>query len=150
MKDSAEARSAGAKDMLKVAQEAVELGKKATPGPWWQRSVDTPNPPSENATELSDLLCFFDDEGAPRVWDWMGTGALIAHAGTHYATLAAAYVEAVERKRVLERRLEKIERHARKMVNFDGGEGSQITLSAQRATLTLDPPKRKPRKEKKG
>ncbi len=59
LQDSAEARSAGANNLLKAALEAVELGKKV---------------------EMGTTSIF----------------RLYAHAGTHYATLAKAYVEARE------------------------------------------------------
>lgn len=44
---------------------------------WWQFSSDTQ---TGEGVELSELLCYFDDEGAPRVWDWPVTGKFIAAA----------------------------------------------------------------------
>lgn len=60
--------------------EWKRLEAGATRGPWWQRSHDTPNPPTPEATELSKLLCFFNDEGEPRFWDWMHDGAFVVAA----------------------------------------------------------------------
>lgn len=58
-------------------EEIEARAEKATPGPWWQKSWKQQ---TGEGTELSDLLCYFEDEGQPRFWDWENTGEFVAHA----------------------------------------------------------------------
>lgn len=58
----------------------------ATPGPWWQKSHETP---TGDGVELSRLLCYFEDEGDPRFWTWSTDGVFVAHARTDVPALLA-------------------------------------------------------------
>lgn len=92
-------------DARKIAEEALALAEKATPGPWhvsgtFDIECDTcgEHPyvcdltaEHEDGTayqSLSMQFCGLESLAAPNA-------ALVAHAGTHYATLARAYLEMV-------------------------------------------------------
>ena len=90
-------------DVRKLAQEAVELAGKATPGPWVQSD------PEFGDHDTSHFICSGDkeDPAAPLVAtaeprmdsvQAMGDAGLIAHAGTHYATIARALIEALDER----------------------------------------------------
>lgn len=89
-------------DARKIAEEALALAEKATPGPWhvsgtFDIECDTcgEHPyvcdltaEHEDGTayqSLSMQFCGLESLAAPNA-------ALVAHAGTHYATLARAYL----------------------------------------------------------
>jgi hypothetical protein len=95
-------------DVRTLAQEAVELAGKATPGPWRSNSAfdiecDTcgehpyvcdVTAEHEEGTAYSSLymqLCGLESLCAPNA-------ALITHAGTHYATIARALIEALDER----------------------------------------------------
>lgn len=63
--------------LYKILQELDELDAKRKPGPWWQKSWMCESCPPGAKTELSEMLCFFDDEGHPRFWDYMNDGQFI-------------------------------------------------------------------------
>ena len=60
-----------------MLKELDELDAKRTPGPWWQKSWMTQTQPPGAKTELSDLLCYFDDEDAPRFWNYHEDGLFV-------------------------------------------------------------------------
>lgn len=63
--------------LYKLLKELDELDAKRSPGPWWQKSwLCTSAPPGANK-ELSEMLCFFADEGEPRFWNYEGDGQFI-------------------------------------------------------------------------
>ena len=76
-------------DARRLAEEAIELAGKATPGPWEY------DPPDDCVIGPADCLA------APVLFDCFDAsatdGTLIAHAGTHYATIARALIEALDR-----------------------------------------------------
>lgn len=76
--------------ILALADEALGLAEKATPGPWHQGSWKTPAELPAGSRELSSLLCFFEDEGEPRFWCWDTDGEFVARARTLLPALAAA------------------------------------------------------------
>lgn len=79
----------------------AERERAATPGPWWQKSHRTPTAPHPDARELSSLLCYFPDEGEPRVWCWDTDGEFIVHARNEYARLLAVAQWAGEAAKLL-------------------------------------------------
>jgi hypothetical protein len=52
----------------------------------WAKVLPLAKPWTPNLTEI---LCYFEDEGEPRVWDWDGTGRAIAAAPEDIAWLVA-------------------------------------------------------------
>ena len=89
MTNSTEARRAGVNTILSIALEAVELGEKATPGPW-EPSVFTRMGCRVSAKQGPLTV-------TPAIAQGTDDAALIAHAGTNYAALARAYVALRER-----------------------------------------------------
>lgn len=90
-------------DIRQLAQEAIGLAGKATPGPWVQSD------PEFGDHDTSHFICSGDkeDPAAPLVAtaeprmdsvQAMGDAGLIAHAGTHYATIARELLEALDGK----------------------------------------------------
>lgn len=90
-------------DIRQLAQEAIGLAGKATPGPWVQSD------PEFGDHDTSHFICSGDkeDPAAPLVAtaeprmdsvQAMGDAGLIAHAGTHYATIARELLEALDER----------------------------------------------------
>lgn len=75
-------------EAVAVAREAVALGAKATPGPWYSRGshiyFDSRVAEDEITSGQALGMVFHDERG--RIED---DSSLIAHAGTHYAALSA-------------------------------------------------------------
>ena len=66
----------------------ASMEAKATISPWFQASWK--NDMRGNGTELSQLLCFFDDEGEPRFWDYENNGEFVAEIRNFAKRLIAA------------------------------------------------------------
>jgi hypothetical protein len=80
------------REQLDAIRERCE---KASPGPWWQASHRTKCAPTQDARELSTLLCHFQDEDAPRFWRWDTDGEFVAAARSDIPALLA-HVSALE------------------------------------------------------
>lgn len=61
-------------EMLEIAKTA----RDAYPHGWWQKSWMCETAPHPESRELSELLCFFADEDAPRFWDYPIAGKFVA------------------------------------------------------------------------
>ncbi len=112
MQDSAK-RAARSEHILSIALEAVELGEKATHAPWHFAEMRMFPISRERADDIGpDGKVFWgysitgSNEHGGSILPVLGSvhnfptqceanAALIAHAGTHYAALARAYVEVV-------------------------------------------------------
>ena len=87
-----------AKTMLSIALEAVELGERQTPGPWsttppkWDGEGFAPGVLIAATAPGKSNRVYADPPGGSFPGNDL---ALIAHAGTHYAALARAYVGVV-------------------------------------------------------
>jgi hypothetical protein len=79
MPNSRRVSSMDAKEKQRLA-EIEERCKGISRGPWWQKSWKQETHPDPNALELSQLLCYLDDEGVPRFWNWNTDGEFVAHA----------------------------------------------------------------------
>lgn len=83
-----------------LAEQAIRLAEKATPGPWQTGVHRTPYPVVHGAAVGDEWMiaemrnCDRDDSRRA-----IANAALIAHAGTHYATLARAYLSLADRER---------------------------------------------------
>jgi hypothetical protein len=78
----------------------------ATPAPWYQASWKTEGQ-SPEGTELSRLLCFFNDEGSPRFWNWEDDGEFVAamrNAFPALLSLARARLKTIEQGYLLPRK----------------------------------------------
>lgn len=91
-----------------------ELADAATEGPWWQRSHLTPEPPdvphcdkcgNGAPRELSDLLCYFEDEGEPRFWSYDTDGVFVAASRAAVPEMAALLEWAMDEINTLSLRL---------------------------------------------
>lgn len=82
-------------DAVAAAREAVALAEKATPGPWDEQYVyDAVRHIARNCRDIN-----LGGEDCEFAWDRYEDSPLIAHAGTHYATVARALLAAHERER---------------------------------------------------
>lgn len=85
-------------DPRRLAQEAIELAGKATPGPW--RGSMTGHS-IKAARDFDEVLFAVPCDGrlpAERWREWLANVDLTCHAGTHYATIARALIEALDER----------------------------------------------------
>lgn len=103
-----------------TSEEMRKLCEKATPGPWYQGSWK--QPPIEGAKELSDLLCYFDDEEKPRFWNWEFDGEFVAAARTFIPWALSELEQASQREATQKRRIEELENYQADMKRYFSGE----------------------------
>jgi hypothetical protein len=76
-------------DPRTLATEAIELAEKATPGPWVSKMKGHGVDIVADAGWIGRIE-YDEDRGD----DFLANANLVEHAGTHYATIARAYLEA--------------------------------------------------------
>lgn len=96
---------------LTAAREAVELGEKATKGPWDAYYVhDAVRHIARNCRDM-----WLGGEDCTFRWDRNNDADLIAHAGTHYATVSRALIAQADEATALRARVAELEEALREI-----------------------------------